>query len=109
MWSGQKLASLCCMYSGSGAGAPGLDFETWDSPVLKSPPITFTYKRHHALGAIRRTTTLSSQTKLWRPVFLLVVGELNLIVKSPSQYRPQRQMKCSNRDYRSGQMDPASL
>jgi hypothetical protein len=28
-------------------GAPGLDFETWDSLVLKSPP---TYIRHHAVS-----------------------------------------------------------
>jgi hypothetical protein len=30
-----SLTACCFIYGG--AGAPGLDFETWDSPVLKSP------------------------------------------------------------------------
>ena len=43
----RSLTACCCMYSGLRAGAPGLDFETWGSPVLKSPPTT--YIRHHAV------------------------------------------------------------
>jgi hypothetical protein len=54
-------------------------------------------------------TTGSSQTELWRPVFLLSVGEPTLIVDFSSQDRTKGQMKCRNGDERARHVQVAGL